>query len=105
MALLELEHIAAGYVEGIDILGGITLRVEPGSITGVIGPNGAGESTLLKAIFGFLHPLRGRIAFEGRDIHALAPYEANPLGISSAPPAPTIFPHLPAHDNPHPPAR
>ena len=36
MALLELEHVAAGYVEGIDILGDITLRVEPGSITGVM---------------------------------------------------------------------
>ena len=66
MARLELEHVAAGYVEGIDILGDITLRVEPGSITGVIGPNGAGKSTLLKTIFGFLHPRRGTIALDGR---------------------------------------
>ena len=47
MARLDLEHVAAGYVEGIDILSDITLRVEPGSITGIIGPNGAGKSTLL----------------------------------------------------------
>src|SRR2546422_827534 len=47
MALLEVDHVAAGYVEGIDILADIALRVEPGSITGIIGPNGAGKSTLL----------------------------------------------------------
>jgi ABC-type multidrug transport system ATPase subunit len=50
MARLDLEHVAAGYVEGIDILSDITLRVEPGSITGVIGPNGAGKSTTLRTL-------------------------------------------------------
>ena len=92
MARLELEHVAAGYVEGIDILGDITLRVAPGSITGVIGPNGAGKSTLLKTIFGFLHPRRGTIALEGREISALAPYEVKRLGISYVPQGRTSFP-------------
>ena len=41
MALLEVDEVAAGYVEGIDILAGISLRVEAGSVTGIIGPNGA----------------------------------------------------------------
>src|SRR5438552_4815028 len=99
MALLELEGIAAGYVEGMDILGDVTLRVEPGSITGVIGPNGAGKSTLLKAIFGFLHPRRGRIALDGRDIHALAPYEIKRLGISYVPQGANIFPQLTVEEN------
>src|SRR5260370_23182630 len=99
MALLEIERIAVGYVEGIDILGDITLRVEPGSITGVIGPNGAGKSTLLRAIFGFLHPRRGRIALEGRDIHALAPYEIKRLGISYLPQSANIFPQLPGGED------
>src|ERR1700687_4903179 len=94
MALLELEHVAAGYVAGIDILGDITLRVERGSITGVIGPNGAGKSTLLKAIFGFLHPHRGRIALGGREIGVLAPYEIKRLGISYAPQGANIFPEI-----------
>jgi ABC-type cobalamin/Fe3+-siderophores transport system ATPase subunit len=72
MARLDLEHIAAGYVEGIDILSDITLRVEPGSITGVIGPNGAGKSTLLRDL---RLPARaaGTIALDGRLIHTLAP--------------------------------
>jgi len=99
MALLELEHVAAGYVEGIDILGDIALRVEPGSITGVIGPNGAGKSTLLKTVFGFLHPRRGRITLGGRDINALAPYEVKRLGISYVPQGANIFPQLTVEEN------
>jgi ABC-type branched-subunit amino acid transport system ATPase component len=99
MARLELEHVAAGYVEGIDILGDITLKVEPGSITGVIGPNGAGKSTLLKTIFGFLHPRRGSIRFDGRAIAALAPYEIKRLGISYVPQGANIFPQLTVEEN------
>src|SRR5260370_5192406 len=91
MARLELEHVAAGYVEGIDILGDITLRVAPGSITGVIGPNGAGKSTLLKTIFGFLHPRRGTIALAGREISALAPHAVKRLAISPLPQGAHIF--------------
>jgi ABC-type branched-subunit amino acid transport system ATPase component len=99
MARLELEHVAAGYVEGIDILGDITLRVAHGSITGVIGPNGAGKSTLLKTIFGFLHPRRGTIALEGREISTLAPYEVKRLGISYVPQGANIFPQLTVEEN------
>src|SRR5437870_3428403 len=75
MALLEVDRVAAGYIEGIDILAGISLRVEAGSVTGIIGPNGAGKSTLLKTIFGFLHPREGRIVHDGREIQRAAPHE------------------------------
>ena len=99
MALLGVDHVAAGYVEGIDILADVTLQVEPGSITGIIGPNGAGKSTLLKTIFGFLHPRRGRILYGGREIQALAPYEIKRLGISYVPQGQNIFPQLTVEEN------
>jgi ABC-type branched-subunit amino acid transport system ATPase component len=99
VALLEVEAIAAGYVEGIDVLGDISLRVEPGSVTGIIGPNGAGKSTLLKAVFGFLHPWRGRITHEGREIHALPPHAIKRLGISYVPQGVNIFPQLTVEEN------
>jgi ABC-type branched-subunit amino acid transport system ATPase component len=99
MERLELEHIGAGYVEGIDILSDISLRVAPGSITGVIGPNGAGKSTLLKTIFGFLHPRRGRVTLDGREIHGLAPYAIKRLGISYVPQGANIFPQLTVEEN------
>src|SRR3989442_9484178 len=99
MALLEVDHVAAGYVEGIDILADIALRVEPGSITGIIGPNGAGKSTLLKTIFGFLHPRRGRIVFDGRDVGGLAPHALKRLGMAYVPQGANIFPQLTVHEN------
>ncbi|HWN91728.1 MAG TPA: ATP-binding cassette domain-containing protein, partial [Verrucomicrobiae bacterium] len=99
MGRLAVEQLAAGYVEGIDILADITLRVEPGTITGVIGPNGAGKSTLLKTIFGFLHPKRGRISLDGRDISAMAPHEIKRLGISYVPQGANIFPQLTVEEN------
>src|SRR6185369_14393620 len=99
MARLDLEHVAAGYVEGIDILSDITLRVEPGSITGIIGPNGAGKSTLLRTIFGFLRARRGTIALDGRPIHTLAPHEVKRLGISYVPQGANIFPQLTVEEN------
>lgn len=99
MARLAVDHVAAGYVEGIDILSGITLAVEPRSITGIIGPNGAGKSTLLRTIFGFLHPRRGTISLDDRPIQGLAPYEVKRLGISYVPQGANVFPQLTVEEN------
>ena len=99
MALLEVDHVAAGYVEGIDILADLSLRVEAGSVTGIIGPNGAGKSTLLKTIFGFIHPRSGRIAFDGREIHRSLPHELKRLGLSYVPQGANVFPQLTVEDN------
>jgi ABC-type branched-subunit amino acid transport system ATPase component len=99
VALLELDGVVAGYVDGIDILNELGLRVEPGTITGVIGPNGAGKSTLLKTVFGFLHPHRGRIVFDGRDVGAHAPHALKRLGISYVPQGTNVFPQLTVQEN------
>lgn len=99
MALLELDGIVAGYVEGIDILSGLTLRVEPGTVTGIIGPNGAGKSTLLKTVFGFLHPRQGRITFGGREIQPLAPHAIKRLGMSYVAQGTNVFPQLTVREN------
>jgi len=99
MALLEVDQVAAGYVEGIDILAGIGLRVEAGSVTGIIGPNGAGKSTLLKTIFGFLHPREGRIVHDGREIQRSAPHEIKRLGVSYVPQGANVFPQLTVQEN------
>ena len=99
MALLEVDQVAAGYVEGIDILASISLRVRAGSVTGIIGPNGAGKSTLLKTIFGFLHPRRGRIVHDGREIQREAPHAIKRLGISYVPQGANVFPQLTVQEN------
>ena len=99
LTLLELDDVHVGYVEGIDILAGISLRAGRGAITGIIGPNGAGKSTLLRAIFGFLHPHRGRILLDGREIHALAPHAIKRLGIGYVTQGANIFPQLTVEEN------
>ena len=99
MALLELEGVVAGYVEGIDILNDLRMTVAGGSVTGVIGPNGAGKSTLLKTIFGFLHSRQGRIVFDGREVQSLAPHALKRLGIGYVPQGANVFPQLTVHEN------
>ncbi len=99
MAMLVLEGVTAGYVEGIDVLRDLSLRIEEGKITGIIGANGAGKSTLLKTIFGFLHPRKGRIIFQGKEIHHFMPYELKKLGISYMLQEYSTFPELSVEDN------
>src|SRR5256886_9341039 len=99
MALLEVHDVVAGYVEGIDVLTGVSLAVERGSITGIIGANGAGKSTLLKTIFGFLHPRSGQIVFDGHDVGALPPHALKRLGIGYVPQGANVFPQLTVQEN------
>jgi ABC-type branched-subunit amino acid transport system ATPase component len=63
MAFLEVHDVMAGYLEGIDVLNGLSLTVERGSITGIIGANGAGKSTLLKTIYGVSYVAQGASVF------------------------------------------
>ena len=98
-ALLELDQVHVGYLEGIDILSGIDLRVERGTITGVIGPNGAGKSTLLRAVFGFLRPHHGRILLGGEPIHGLAPHQVKRRGVGYVTQGANIFPQLTVEEN------
>lgn len=99
MPMLSFENVTAGYVEGIDILRNASLEVREGVITGIIGANGAGKSTILKTIFGFLHPRQGRILFQGQEIHNLRPYHLKQMGISYMLQEYSTFPQLSIQDN------
>src|SRR5256885_6196340 len=63
-ALLELAEVTAGYGGG-DILHGLDLSVEEGAITCIVGPHGAGKSTVLRAVSGLLRPPLGLLRFPG----------------------------------------
>src|SRR5919108_474137 len=99
MAFLDVHDVVAGYLEGIDVLTGVSLAVERGSITGIIGANGAGKSTLLKTIFGFLHPRRGRIVLDGHDIQTLPPHAVKRHGVSYVAQGASVFPQLTVQEN------
>ena len=97
--MLSMENVTAGYLEEIDVLNDVSLEVKPGTITGIIGANGAGKSTVLKTIFGFLHPRLGKIVFEGQEIQNCQPYQLNQMGISYMLQEYSTFPQLSVQDN------
>jgi len=79
--LLSIERVTAGYTDGIDILRDLSLTVPKGRVVGLLGLNGAGKSTVMKSIFGFLHPRSGRIVYKGEDISRKEPHEMASRGL------------------------
>jgi ABC-type branched-subunit amino acid transport system ATPase component len=98
-ALLEMREVTAGYAQDIDVLRDINLRVEAGRITGLIGLNGAGKSTIIKTICGFLPPKSGSISYAGEDISGIAPHRLIDRGICCIPQESSLFPYLSVQDN------
>jgi ABC-type branched-subunit amino acid transport system ATPase component len=94
-----MSNVTVGYVADIDILRAVSIRVEPGAITGLIGLNGAGKSTLMKTICGFLRPHAGQIQYNGADVTALAAHQAIDLGICYIPQESSLFPYMSVQDN------
>ena len=72
--ILEIENLRLGY-SGKTILSGISFDVNPGEVVSIIGPNGTGKTTLVKAVSGHLPPAGGRIRIQGRPITTLSPQE------------------------------
>ena len=96
--MLTLENINV-YYGGIHALRGVSLRVEAGEVVTLIGANGAGKSTTLRAITGLLTPRSGRIRFEGEDITGLPAHQLVARGISMAPEGRGIFANLTVLEN------
>jgi branched-chain amino acid transport system ATP-binding protein len=71
--MLEVRELYAGYYRDLHILRGVSVTARPGRVTAVLGANGVGKSTLLKAIFGFLTPASGQVLLDGVDITGRRP--------------------------------
>jgi branched-chain amino acid transport system ATP-binding protein len=97
-ALLEVSELRTGYGAG-DVLQGVDLEIRPGEIVAVLGRNGVGKTTLMKALIGILPARRGRIAYKGAQIAGLAADRRARLGIGYVPQGREIFPHLSVLDN------
>ncbi|NLC94251.1 MAG: ABC transporter ATP-binding protein [Bacilli bacterium] len=68
--MLEVKHLTGGYGKKL-ILYDINFSVEPGTVVGILGPNGCGKTTLLRMLLGSLHKTSGIISFQGKDITKL----------------------------------
>ncbi|HZH27538.1 MAG TPA: ABC transporter ATP-binding protein [Azospirillaceae bacterium] len=93
-------------VEGLDayygrarVLANVAFDVRPGEVAVLLGRNGAGKSTTMKAVMGLVPPARGRILFDGRDLAGLEPYEIARAGIGYVPEERRIFADLSVAEN------
>jgi branched-chain amino acid transport system ATP-binding protein len=96
--MLELHDVTAGF-GAVTVLHGITLSVEPGSIAGVFGLNGAGKSVTMKAIAGVVPVRSGRVVFEGEDVTRMSPEKRVHLGMGHVPQGRQVFSQLTVEEN------
>jgi branched-chain amino acid transport system ATP-binding protein len=98
MPLLSLEGLTVRYGE-IEAVNGLSLAVDAGEVVTLLGANGAGKSTTLRAISGLLKPAAGDIVFDGHSITALTPEAIVKLGIAHVPEGRRLFPGLSVREN------
>jgi branched-chain amino acid transport system ATP-binding protein len=96
--VLEIENLHVFY-GGIHALKGIHLTVEKGRIIALIGANGAGKSTTLRAVSGLVKPQQGFIRFLGQDIAGRASHQVVEMGVVMVPEGRRIFPNLTVMEN------
>ncbi len=97
--MLEISELHVGYYKDLNILQGVSLHARQAQITAVLGPNGVGKSTLLKAIYGFVTPQRGTVRFAGQDITGTPSHQLVNLGISYIPQRQNVFPNMTVEEN------
>lgn len=95
---LELSGITTAYGKA-DVLNGVSLTVEPGRITCLLGSNGSGKTTLIRSILGLTPPRAGQVRFDGTDITGLATHRIIAAGIACIPEGRKVFPKLTVAEN------
>lgn len=96
--MLQIEDLHV-YYGAIHALKGVSLSVEQGEIVTLIGANGAGKSTTLRAISGLVAARQGRLVFEGNDLSRLRAHQIAAGGVGHSPEGRRIFPNLSVAEN------
>jgi branched-chain amino acid transport system ATP-binding protein len=96
--LLQIEDVYAAY-DKADVLQGVSLAVDAGRITCLLGSNGSGKTTLVRSILGLTPARAGRIVFDGTDITHLPTHKIIAAGIACIPEGRKVFPKLTVDEN------
>ena len=96
--MLEIRDMVCGYGQ-ISALKGVTLSVKAGQLVALIGANGAGKSTTLRAISGLVPVRSGSMIFDGEDIIGVGPQRVLTRGIAHCPEGRRVFPHMTVAEN------
>ena len=97
--MLEVRNLYVGYYRDLNILQDLTLAARPRQITAILGANGVGKSTVLKAIYGFLRPNDGEILLDGESIVRVPPHRRILNGLAYIPQQPGIFREMTVEEN------
>jgi branched-chain amino acid transport system ATP-binding protein len=98
MAILEVQDLHAGYGD-VQILWGANLQLEKGKMTCIVGTNGAGKTTALRAVMGLLKPWSGSVIFDGKDITKLSAHEKAERGLILVPEGRHLFTDMSVEEN------
>ncbi|HSZ66903.1 MAG TPA: ABC transporter ATP-binding protein [Xanthobacteraceae bacterium] len=96
--MLSLSGVSASY-GAVPAVSDISIEVGEGEAVGLLGANGAGKSTTLRAISGLVRLTAGRVNFLGKDISTLPPYKVTELGIAHVPEGRQVFPDMTVQEN------
>ena len=96
--LLEVEGLSAGY-GGREVLHGVSLSLKPADVVVVVGPNGHGKTTLLRAMSGLVRPSSGSLRFDGADLTRLSPDRIAGLGVRHIPQGDLLFTDMTVREN------
>ena len=97
--MLEVKDLYVGYYKDLNILQGVSITAQKAKITTVLGANGVGKSTLLKAMYGFLKPNSGQVIIDGQNLIGIPTHKRIGMGISYIPQQPGIFPWMTVEEN------
>ena len=96
--MLAVRNLAVD-IDGSPVLRGVSFEVKAGELVCLVGRNGAGKTTSFRTVMGFRRPVAGAIAFDGRDICGLRPFEIARLGVGFAPEESEVFGELTVAEN------
>jgi len=97
--MLEVRDLVVGYRRDLVVLRGVSLTARAGAITAVLGANGVGKSTLLRAIFGALRPVAGDVLYDGRSLLDVPMHHRVRLGMGYLAQQPSVFPRMTVEEN------
>jgi branched-chain amino acid transport system ATP-binding protein len=95
---LDIQGLTAGY-DRANVLEDVSLTIEPGRITCLLGSNGSGKTTLIRSILGLTVPRSGRVVFDGADITGLATHKVIAAGVACIPEGRKVFPKFTVEEN------
>jgi branched-chain amino acid transport system ATP-binding protein len=97
-AILQVEALEAGYGE-VQVLWGISLGTTSGKLTTIVGANGVGKTTSLRAIVGSIRPWGGKVVFKGEDVTHLPPHSKAARGLALVPEGRQLFSDMSVEEN------